>query len=165
MVINNLAAHVLGGFFSNFSPLQRFCCFCNCSQESLKANLPSLSFSPRTSEAYDNNALNIYVDKALLSVYGIDENSSLNCLQDYYVINGVSQDITNNMLEACNFTKIKIPPSVFFTFFSRNAPHIWRFCRWFLTITSKSLHTIGSFDTWNSECRNKLLQLFCYWPY
>ena len=124
MVINNLAAHVLGGFFSNFSPLQRFCCFCNCSQENLKANLPSLSFSPRTSEAYGNNALNIYVDKALLSVYGIDENSSLNCLQDYYVINGVSQDITNNMLEACNFTKIKIPPSVFFTFFSRNAPHI-----------------------------------------
>ena len=76
---DNLAAHALGGFFCNFSTVQHFCRFCNCSQENLKANLPSSSFSPRTSEGYDSNVLNINADKTLSSVYGIKENSSLVC--------------------------------------------------------------------------------------
>ena len=99
VVADNLAAHALGGFFCNFSTVQRFCRFCNCSQENLKANLPSSSFSLRTSEGYDNNVLNINADKTLSSVYGIKGNSYLNCLQYYRVINGVPPDIAHDIFE------------------------------------------------------------------
>ena len=99
VVADNLAAHALGGFFCNFSTVQRFCRFCNCSQENLKANLPSSSFSLRTSEGYDNNVLNINADKTLSSVYGIKENSSLNCLQYYHVIHCLPPDIAHDIFE------------------------------------------------------------------
>ena len=99
VVADNLATHVLGGFFCNFSTMQRFCRFCNCSQENLKANLPCSSFSLRTSEGYDNNVLNINADKTLSSVYGIKENSSLNCLQYYHVINGLPPDIAHDIFQ------------------------------------------------------------------
>ena len=74
VVSNNLAAHALGGFFSKFSTVQRFCCFFKCSQENLKASLPSSSFSLRTSGRYGNNVLNINANKTLSSVYGVKEN-------------------------------------------------------------------------------------------
>ena len=74
VVADNLAAHALGGFFCNFRTVLRFCRFCNCNKENLKANLPPLSFSLRTSEGYENNVLNINADKTLSSVYGIKEN-------------------------------------------------------------------------------------------
>ena len=110
VVADNLAAHALGGFFCNFSTVQRFCRFCNCSQENLKANLPSSSFSLRTSEGYDNNVLNINADKTLSSVYGIKENSSLNCLQYYHVINGLPPDIAHDIFEgfATDFLQIRL---------------------------------------------------------
>ena len=79
LAADDLAAHALGSFFCNFSTVQSFCRFYNCSQENLKVNLPSSSFSLRTSEDYDNNVLNINADRTLSSVYGIKENSSLNC--------------------------------------------------------------------------------------
>ena len=98
VVADNLAAHALGGFFCNFSSVQRFCRFSNCSQENLKANLPSSSFSLRTSEGY-GNVLNTDADKTLSSVYGIKENSSLNCLQYYHVTNGLAPDIAHDIFE------------------------------------------------------------------
>ena len=86
-------------FFCSFSTVQRFCRYCNCSQENLKANLPSSRSSLRTSEGYDNNVLNINADKTLSSVYGIKENSSLNCLQYYHVINGLPPNIAHDAFE------------------------------------------------------------------
>ena len=86
VVADNLAAHALGCFFCNFSTVQ----------ENLKANLPSSSFSLRTSEGYDKNVLNINADKTLSSVYGIKGNSCLNCLQYYHVINGLPPDIAHD---------------------------------------------------------------------
>ena len=65
----------------------------------MKANLPSSSFSLRTSEGYDNNVLNINADETLSSVYGIKGNSSLNCLQYYHVINGLPPDIAHDIFE------------------------------------------------------------------
>ena len=38
VVADNLAAHALGVFFCNFTTVQRFYRFCNCSHENLKAN-------------------------------------------------------------------------------------------------------------------------------
>ena len=99
VVSDNLATNALRGFFCKFSTMQRFCRFCNCNQENLKVNLPSSSFSLRTSEGYDNNVLNINADKTLSSVYGIKENSSLDCLQYYHVINGLPLDIAHNIFE------------------------------------------------------------------
>ena len=97
--------------------MQRFNRFCNCSQESFKANFPSPSFSLRASEGYDNNVLNINANKTLSSVYGVKENSSLNCLQYYHVINGVPPDIAHDTFEGfatdflqkllSNFTQLK----------------------------------------------------------
>ena len=108
VVADNLAAHALGGFFCNFSTVQRFCQFCNCSQEKLKANLPSSSFSLRTSEKYDNNVLNINADKTLSSVCGIKENSSFNYLQYYHVINGLPPDIAHDILTVLQLISYKI---------------------------------------------------------
>ena len=73
VVADNLATHALGVFFCNFSTMQRFCRFCNCSQENLKANLPYSSFALRKREGYDNNVLNINADKTLSSVSGIKD--------------------------------------------------------------------------------------------
>ena len=98
VVADNLATHALG-VFSAISTVQRFCRFCNCSQENLKAILPSLSFSLRTSEGYGNNVLNINANTTLSSVYGIKENSSLNCLQYYHIINGLPPDIAHDIFE------------------------------------------------------------------
>ena len=36
VIADNLAAHALGGFFSNFSTIQRFCTFCNCRKSQLQ---------------------------------------------------------------------------------------------------------------------------------
>ena len=99
MVADNLAAHALRGFFCNFSTMQHFDFLCNCSQENLIANLPSSIFALRISEGYDNTVLNINAEKTLSSVYGIKENSSLNCLQYYHVINGLPPDIAHDIFE------------------------------------------------------------------
>ena len=93
--------------------MQRFCRFCNFSQENLKANLLSLSFSLRTSEGYDNNVLNIYADKILSSICGIKENSSLNCLQYYHVINGLPPDIAHDIFEGFD-TDFLQKPRIYF---------------------------------------------------
>ena len=129
VVADYLAAHALGGFFCSFSTVQRFCRFCNCSQEYLKANLPSW---------YDNNVLNVNADKTLPSVYGIKENLSLNCLQHYHRINGRPSDIAHNIFKG--------------------------FVTDFLQKFQKFFHTSESLDIRNSECSNKLFQLFSYWP-
>ena len=86
-------------FFCNFSTVQRFCRFCNCSQEYVNANLPSASFALKASAGYDNNVLKINADKTLSSVYGIKENLSLNCLQYYHVSNGLPPDISHDIFE------------------------------------------------------------------
>ena len=87
-------------FFCNFSTVKGFYRFCNFSQENLKANLPSSSFALRTRDGYDNNnVLNINANKTLSSVYGIEENWSLNCLQYYHVINGLPSDFAHDIFE------------------------------------------------------------------
>ena len=115
-------------------PWQRFCCFCNWSQENLKADLPSSNFSLRTSERYDNNVLNINADKTLSSIYGIKGNSSVNCCQYYHVINGPPPDIAHDIFEG------------FATDF----------------LQKLLFHTNESLDTRNNECSNKLFQLLSY---
>ena len=55
VIADNLAAHALGGFFCNFSTVQRFCRFCNCRKSQLDENLPVSTFVLRTKNACDNN--------------------------------------------------------------------------------------------------------------
>ena len=52
VVADNLAAHALGGFFCNFSTVQRFCRFCNCRKYELHENLPIKNFVLRTKIRY-----------------------------------------------------------------------------------------------------------------
>ena len=113
----------------------------------MKANLTSSSFALITSEGYDNNVswslrydnnvLNINADKTLPSVYGTNENSSLNCLQYYHVINGPPPDIAHDIFDG--------------------------FATDFLQKFLRLFHTIEILDTWNIKYINKLLQLFPYW--
>ena len=67
----------------------------------MKANSPSSSFALGTSDGYDNNVLKINVDKTLSSVHSIKENSSLNCLYYYHVINGLDifKSFTTDLLQ------------------------------------------------------------------
>ena len=44
IVADNLAAHALGGFFCNFSTVQKFCRFCNITKAQQNEKNPHISF-------------------------------------------------------------------------------------------------------------------------
>lgn len=55
IISDNLAAHALGGFFCNFSTVNRFCRFCNCTKLQLQ-NKASINMTTlRTIQGYQNN--------------------------------------------------------------------------------------------------------------
>ena len=91
IIADNLAAHALGGFFCNFSTVQRFCRFCNCRKSQLDENLPLSTFVLRTKNAYDNNLRAVLEDPNLAVLYGIKDYSPLNTLRYFHVANGCHQ--------------------------------------------------------------------------
>ena len=70
VIADSLAAHALGGFFSNFSTVKRFRRFCNCRKSQLDENLPVSTFVLRTKNAYDNNFRVVLEDPNLAVLYG-----------------------------------------------------------------------------------------------
>ena len=62
VIADNLAARALGGFFCNFSTVQRFCRFYNCRKCQLIENIPIGSYILRTKNAYENNLQSVEID-------------------------------------------------------------------------------------------------------
>ena len=51
---DSLAAHTLRGYFCNFSSLWRFYRFCNYTKDQIQEAIPSLNFTLRRNQGYDN---------------------------------------------------------------------------------------------------------------
>ena len=99
VITDNLAAHALGGFFSNFSTVQRFWRFCNCRKSQLDENLPVSTFALRTKNAHDNNLRAVLEDPNLAVLYGIKDSSPLNTLSYFHVADGLPPDLCHDLFE------------------------------------------------------------------
>ena len=99
VISDNLAAHALGGYFCNFSTVQRFCRFCNCKKDQLQEPSHISHYTLRTKEGYDNIVQLVIEFPNLSSVYGIKSNSCLNQLQHFHVVNGLPPDLGHDLLE------------------------------------------------------------------
>ena len=75
VIADNLEAHVLGGFFYNFSRVNHFCRYCDFSKVMLSNNFKSTESVMRTKEGYQNNVSIIECDPDSASVYGLKSNS------------------------------------------------------------------------------------------
>ena len=99
VIADNLAAHALGGFFCNFSTIQRFCRFCNCRKSQLDENLPVSTFVLRTKNAYDNNLRAVLEDPNLVVLYGIKDSSPLNTLTYFHIADALPPDLCHDLFE------------------------------------------------------------------
>ena len=99
IIADNLVAHALGGFFCNFSTVERFCRFCNCRKSQLYENLPVSTFVLRTKNAYDNNLRAVLEDPNLAVLYGIKDSSPLNTLSYFHVADGLPPDLCHDLFE------------------------------------------------------------------
>ena len=99
IIADNLVAHALGGFFCNFSTVERFCRFCNCRKSQLYENLPVSTFVLRTKNAYDNNLRAVLEDQNLAVLYGTKDSSPLNTLSYFHVADGLPPDLCHDLFE------------------------------------------------------------------
>ena len=99
IIADNLAAYALGGFFCNFSIVQRFCRFCNCSKSQLDENLPLSTFVLRTKNAYDDNLRAVLEDPNLAVLDGIKDSSPLSTLSYFHVADGFPPDLCHDLFE------------------------------------------------------------------
>ena len=99
VIADNLAAYVLGGFFSNFSTVNHFCRYCDFSKVMLGNNFKSIEFVMRTKEGHQNNVSIIECDPDSASVYGLKSKSCLNSLTYFHVINRLPPDLAHDVFE------------------------------------------------------------------
>ena len=104
LVADNLAAHAIGGYYQNFSTVQRFCRFCN----RVKSCISDINCQDmlRSREAYDAQILEVEKNPELSSLYGIKERSVLNQLNYFHITDGCPGDIAHDIFEgfAVDFT-------------------------------------------------------------
>ena len=99
-IADNLAAHALGGYYCNFSTVQRFCRFCNCLKSQLDEGIvSSQNFVARSKEAYDAQVTAVELDSNVSSLYGIKSRSCLNCLSFFHCVNGLPPDLAHDLFE------------------------------------------------------------------
>ena len=98
-VADNVAAHALGGFYCNFSTVDRFCRFCNCTRDQLHGMLNLVTFFERTQVGYNNNTTNIETYPKMSSIYGIKQSSCFNSLKYYHVVDDLPPDIAHDIFE------------------------------------------------------------------
>ena len=69
LVADSLAAHAIGGYYQNFSTVERFCRFCN----RIKSCISDLSCQDvfRSKEAYDAQVLEVEKNQDISKFYGI----------------------------------------------------------------------------------------------
>ncbi|XP_066933831.1 uncharacterized protein [Clytia hemisphaerica] len=99
LIADNLAAHAIGGFYCNFSTVQKFCRYCEIDLASLSFNTKTEDFELRTKTGYNNNVQSIENDPNLCSSYGIKIKSCLNDLNYFHVIDGLPPDLAHDCFE------------------------------------------------------------------
>ena len=97
-VADNLAAHAIGCYYQNFSTVQRFCRFCNCSKSSLHTYSPE-NITIRSKAAYDAQSTEVELDPTLSKLYGVTGKSCLNELRYYHVTDGLPGDLAHDVFE------------------------------------------------------------------
>ena len=75
IIADNLAAHALGGFFCNFSTVQRFSRHCGFTKDQLQHSETFFDFAVRTTVGYNENLLSVQDYPQLSATYGIKEPS------------------------------------------------------------------------------------------
>ena len=99
LVADNLAAHALGGFYCNFSKVQRFCPFCSATKQGLIENSNRKDWVLRTREGYDLNIRHLLDDPLMASACGLKPNSCLNELQFFHVTEGLPPDLAYDVFD------------------------------------------------------------------
>ena len=94
---DNLAVHSLGGFYENFSTVQRFCRTCNRTMDSI--NDHTFCDVIRTKEAYDAQVAFILTDPSMIPLYGIKRPCVLNDLRFFHIMDGAPGDIAHDIFE------------------------------------------------------------------
>ena len=69
VIADNLAAHALGGFFENFSSVERICRHCNCRKEEIQYEFDEKNFRLRSKSIYDQQVNAISENPELPSTY------------------------------------------------------------------------------------------------
>ena len=98
-VADNLAAHALGGFFCNFSTVQRFCRFFKIRMDQLNQRNLVSNFTLRADIDFNNNIVAIEEDPDSSALYGVKERPALNELHYYHVANEFSADLAHDPFE------------------------------------------------------------------
>ena len=95
---DNLSAHGIGGFYENFSTVDKICRFCMCSRKNLD-DTDITNFMTRTPKGYLNQVSAIEANPQLSKLYGVKENSCLNGLKFFHVIDGLPPDVGHDFFE------------------------------------------------------------------
>lgn len=99
VVADNLGAHGIGGFMESFNTL-RNCRFCMVVRNVMVASL-DVTISPlRTVAGYTEQVQVVTEAPGLANTYGIKQDSPLNQLQHFHVINGLPCDLAHDLFES-----------------------------------------------------------------
>lgn len=99
IIADNLAAHALGGFFCNFSTVQRFCRHCNFTKDQLQHPETLFDFGVRTTVGYNKNLLSVQDYPQLSATYGIKEPSCFSKLNHFHVVHGFPPDLAHDLFK------------------------------------------------------------------
>ena len=97
VIADNLGAHALGGYYQNFSTVQRFCRFCNRVKDNI--NDHNCMDVITTKIAYDARLLEVQNDPSLVSFYGIKEPCCLAELKYFHTVDGFPCDLAHDVFE------------------------------------------------------------------
>ena len=97
LVADNLAAHAIGGYFCNFSTVDRFCRFCMVSRDELNDVCSEILL--RSKEMYDEHVSSVQMDPTMASVYGTVSECCLNNLQFFHIVDGCPPDVSHDVYE------------------------------------------------------------------
>ena len=95
---DNLACHGIAGYLESFSG-KKICRHCNATKILYKINFCESLFKERTEKAYKHQCSLVVKNPEMAPVYGIKNDSVLNCLPLFHVSMGTPPDIAHDILE------------------------------------------------------------------
>ena len=98
VVVDNLAAYAMGGFFCNFT-VNHFWRYCDFSKVMLVNNFKSTEFVMGTKDGYQNKVSIIECDPDSASAYWLKSNSCPTSLTYFHVITGLLPDLGHDVFE------------------------------------------------------------------